>query len=102
MRLLWGNETPESIMIRKQNIAQVKKALMTLTPREQRVLDLIFGLTFGEAMRKTEIAKEFQITPSRILQIESRAIRKMKHPSRSGHLRQMLNDLGNYDLWGSQ
>jgi RNA polymerase primary sigma factor len=75
---------------------------MKLTPREQRVLDLSFGLTFGEAMRKTEIAKEFQITPSRILQIESRAIRKMKHPSRSGHLRQMLNDLGNYDLWGSQ
>lgn len=102
MRLLWGNETPESIMIRKQNIAQVKKALMTLTPREQRVLDLIFGLTFGEAMRKTEIAMEFQISPTRILQIELKAIRKMKHPSRSGHLRQMLNDLGNYDLWGSQ
>ena len=102
MRLLWGNETPESILIRKQNIALVKDALMTLTPREQRVLDLIFGLTFGEAMRKTEIAIEFQISPTRILQIESRAIRKMKHPSRSGHLRQMLNDLGNYDLWGSQ
>ncbi len=102
MRLLWGNETPESIMIRKQNIAQVKNALMKLTPREQRVLDLIFGLTFGESMRKTEIAMEFQISPTRILQIESRAIRKMKHPSRSGHLRQMLNDLGNYDLWGSQ
>lgn len=89
-------------MIRKQNIAQVKNALMKLTPREQRVLDLIFGLTFGESMRKTEIAMEFQISPTRILQIESRAIRKMKHPSRSGHLRQMLNDLGNYDLWGSQ
>ena len=102
MRLLWGNETPESILIRKQNRALVKDALMTLTPREQRILDLIFGLTFGEAMRKTEIAKEFQISPTRILQIELKAIRKMKHPSRSRHLRPMLNDLGNYDLWGSQ
>ena len=94
MRLLWGNETPESILIRKQNRALVKDALMTLTPREQRILDLIFGLTFGETMKKTEIAMEFQISPTRILQIEWKAIRKLKHPSRSKHLRQMLDDIG--------
>jgi RNA polymerase primary sigma factor len=94
VRLLWGNETPESILIRKQNRALVKDALMTLTPREQRILDLIFGLTFGETMKKTEIAMEFQISPTRILQIEWKAIRKLKHPSRSKHLRQMLDDIG--------
>jgi RNA polymerase primary sigma factor len=94
VRLLWGNETPESILIRKQNRALVKDALMKLTPREQRILDLIFGLTFGEAMRKTEIAMEFQISPTRILQIELKAIRKLKHPCRSKHLRQMLDDIG--------
>lgn len=92
--LLFGNETPESILIRKQNKALIRQAMMSLTPREQRILDLVNGLTFGVPMTRVDIAQDMQISKSRISQIEWKAMRKMRHPERSRHLRQMLDDLG--------
>lgn len=92
--------TPEDKLICKENRALLRKALMTLTPREHRVLDLINGLSFGVPMTRVEIAREMQLSNSRIQQIEWKAMRKLKHPERSRHLRQMLDDLGKDSLWG--
>lgn len=87
-------ESPETKLIRAENRALIRKALMTLTPREHRILDLINGLTFGLPMTRVDIAKDMQLSNSRIQQIEWKAMRKMRHPDRSRHLRQMLDDLG--------
>jgi RNA polymerase primary sigma factor len=91
---------PESKLICKENRALLRTALMKLTPREHRILDLINGLSLGVPMTRVEIAREMQLSNSRIQQIEWKAMRKMKHPERSRHLRQMLEDLGKESLWG--
>ena len=92
--------TPEEKLICKENRHILRKALLTLTPREHRILDLINGLTHGVPMTRVEIAREMQLSNSRIQQIEWKAMRKLRHPERSRHLRQMLHDLGNESLWG--
>lgn len=92
--------TPEEKLICKENRQILRKALLTLTPREHRILDLINGLTNGVPMTRVEIAREMQLSNSRIQQIEWKAMRKLRHPERSRHLRQMLNDLGNESFWG--
>jgi len=63
------------------------EVLFTLTPREQRILILRFGLEGGGTRSLVEVAKEFNVTKERIRQIESRALRKLRHPSRSRHLK---------------
>jgi RNA polymerase primary sigma factor len=69
---------------------QIGEVLGTLTPREQRVLQLRFGLEDGRSRTLEEVGKEFNVTRERIRQIEAKAIRKLRHPSRSRKLRDYL------------
>ena len=69
---------------------QLMDVLDTLTPREMKVLKLRFGLEDGRARTLEEVGKEFQVTRERIRQIEAKALRKLRHPSRSKKLRDYL------------
>jgi RNA polymerase primary sigma factor len=69
---------------------QIGDVLRTLTPREQRVLQLRFGLEDGRSRTLEEVGKEFSVTRERIRQIEAKAIRKLRHPSRSRKLKDYL------------
>lgn len=66
---------------------QLEDVLATLTPREQQVLRMRFGLQDGKPHTLEEVGKEFDVTRERIRQIESKALRKLRHPSRSKKLR---------------
>ena len=70
---------------------QLEEVLTTLTPREEQVLRMRFGLTDGKTHTLEEVGKEFDVTRERIRQIESKALRKLRHPSRSKKLRDFLN-----------
>ncbi len=70
---------------------QLEDVLATLTPREQQVLRMRFGLQDGNPHTLEEVGKEFDVTRERIRQIESKALRKLRHPSRSKKLRDFLN-----------
>ena len=70
---------------------QLSDVLDTLTPREEKVLKLRFGLEDGRARTLEEVGKEFNVTRERIRQIEAKALRKLRHPSRSKKLRDFLN-----------
>ena len=69
---------------------QLVDVLNTLTPREEKVLRLRFGLDDGRARTLEEVGKEFQVTRERIRQIEAKALRKLRHPSRSRKLKDYL------------
>ncbi len=69
---------------------QIEDVLSTLTPREQRVLQLRFGLEDGRSRTLEEVGKEFNVTRERIRQIEAKALRKLRHPSRSRRLKDYL------------
>ncbi len=69
---------------------QLEEVLSTLTEREQKVLRLRFGLDDGRARTLEEVGKEFKVTRERIRQIEAKALRKLRHPSRSRKLRDYL------------
>jgi len=69
---------------------QIEDVLHTLTPREQRVLQLRFGLEDGRSRTLEEVGKEFSVTRERIRQIEAKALRKLRHPSRSRKLKDYL------------
>jgi RNA polymerase primary sigma factor len=69
---------------------QLMDVLDTLTPREEKVLKLRFGLEDGRARTLEEVGKKFQVTRERIRQIEAKALRKLRHPSRSKKLRDFL------------
>ena len=68
------------------------EVLDTLTDREQKVLRLRFGLDDGRARTLEEVGKEFSVTRERIRQIEAKALRKLRHPSRSRKLKDFLED----------
>ncbi|PJI07069.1 MULTISPECIES: RNA polymerase sigma factor RpoD [Clostridium] len=70
---------------------QLLKILNTLTPREEKVLRLRFGLDDGRARTLEEVGKEFNVTRERIRQIEAKALRKLRHPSRSKKLKDYLD-----------
>ncbi len=70
---------------------QLMEVLGTLTPREEKVLRLRFGLEDGRTRTLEEVGKEFNVTRERIRQIEAKALRKLRHPSRSKKLRDFLN-----------
>ena len=70
---------------------QLVEVLGTLTEREQKVLRLRFGLDDGRARTLEEVGKEFNVTRERIRQIEAKALRKLRHPSRSKKLKDFLN-----------
>ena len=70
---------------------QLMSVLATLTPREEKVLRLRFGIEDGRTRTLEEVGKEFNVTRERIRQIEAKALRKLRHPSRSKKLRDFLN-----------
>ena len=70
---------------------QLSKVLYTLTPREEKVLRLRFGLEDGRARTLEEVGKVFNVTRERIRQIEAKALRKLRHPSRSKKLKDFLD-----------
>src|SRR5574344_117871 len=70
---------------------QLVDVLSTLTPREEKVLKLRFGIEDGRTRTLEEVGKEFNVTRERIRQIEAKALRKLRHPSRSKKLRDFLN-----------
>ena len=70
---------------------QLTEVLDTLTPREEKVLRLRFGLDDGRQRTLEEVGKEFNVTRERIRQIEAKALRKLRHPSRSKKLRDYLD-----------
>ena len=66
--------------------------LKSLTPREERVIALRFGLEDGRAHTLEELGKEFNVTRERVRQIEAKALRKLRHPSRAKRLRDYLDE----------
>ncbi len=78
-----------SMALMREQLAEVLK---TLTPREARVLSLRYGLDDGNPKTLEEVGKEFQVTRERIRQIEAKALRKLRHPSRSKKLKDFLGD----------
>lgn len=77
-----------SMSLLKEQLAEVLK---TLTPREAKVLSLRFGLEDGNPKTLEEVGKEFNVTRERIRQIEAKALRKLRHPSRSKKLKDFLD-----------
>jgi len=71
--------------------AHLEEVLRTLTPREEKVLRLRFGLEDGRTRTLEDVGKEFNVTRERIRQIEAKALRKLRHPSRSKRLRDFLD-----------
>ena len=69
---------------------QLEEVMNTLTPREAKVLKLRFGLEDGKARSLEEVGRQFQVTRERIRQIEAKALRKLRHPSRSKKLRDYM------------
>ena len=70
---------------------QLEDVMNTLTPREAKVLKLRFGLEDGRARTLEEVGREFKVTRERIRQIEAKALRKLRHPSRSKKLKDYMN-----------
>lgn len=81
------SESAAAILLREQ----LMEVLETLTPREQKVLRLRFGLDDGCQRTLEEVGKEFHVTRERIRQIEAKALRKLRHPSRSKKLRDYID-----------
>jgi RNA polymerase primary sigma factor len=82
--------TPVDAATRELLKDQIDEVLSTLSMREQRILKLRFGLDDGLSHTLEEVGKEFGVTRERIRQIEAKAIRKLRHPSRSRRLREFL------------
>jgi RNA polymerase primary sigma factor len=69
---------------------QIDEVLSSITPRERRILELRFGLEDGRSRTLEEVGKDFNVTRERIRQIEAKALRKLRHPSRSRKLRDFM------------
>jgi RNA polymerase primary sigma factor len=69
---------------------QINEVLSTLTVKEKRILELRFGLEDGRERTLEEVGLEFRVTRERVRQIEAKALRKLRHPSRSRKLRDFL------------
>ena len=72
----------------------VKEVLYSLTPREAKVLRMRFGVEMATDHTLEEVGKQFDVTRERIRQIEAKALRKLRHPSRSDKLKSFLDSLG--------
>ncbi|MBR7136332.1 MAG: RNA polymerase sigma factor RpoD [Clostridia bacterium] len=81
------SDVVENVMLKEHLI----RVLDTLTPREEKVLRLRYGLDDGRSRTLEEVGKEFNVTRERIRQIEAKALRKLRHPSRSKRLRDFLD-----------
>ena len=76
----------------RQEVEKIVDVLDSLTDRERRVLSLRFGLQDGYSRTLEEVGRQFKVTRERIRQIEAKALRKLKHPSRSRKLRSFLDN----------
>lgn len=90
---LLSGQTPDLEYITNQDELkkEVRKALQVLTDRERKVLELRFGLQDGLDHTREEVGRHLKITKYRILAIETKALRKLRHPARSGSLREYLS-----------
>jgi RNA polymerase primary sigma factor len=84
-------EIPLEVAARQLLQEDVQDVLASLTSRERRVLQLRFGLEDGRSRTLEEVGREFGVTRERIRQIEAKALRKLRHPSRSGKLREYMD-----------
>jgi len=85
-----GAEDPAEKASCQQLREQMEGVLSTLTERERRVLELRFGLKDGSDHTLEEVGRQYQVTRERIRQIEAKALRKLRHPTRVKHLRGFL------------
>jgi RNA polymerase primary sigma factor len=85
-----GNPAPSEAASQQMLREQVEDVLASLTSRERRVLQLRFGLDDGRSRTLEEVGREFGVTRERIRQIEAKALRKLRHPSRSKRLKDYL------------
>lgn len=79
--------SPSDQLMQRSLREQTEKALKTLTPREQKIIRLRFGLEDGNEYTLEEVGQNFQVTRERVRQIEAKALRKLRHPSRSHRIR---------------
>ncbi|MGN1373062.1 MAG: RNA polymerase sigma factor RpoD [Candidatus Coproplasma sp.] len=86
-RAITPSDSVSSTMLKETLIS----VLSTLTPREEKVLRLRYGVDDGRPRTLEEVGKEFNVTRERIRQIEAKALRKLRHPSRSKHLKDFLD-----------
>lgn len=84
-------ETPADAAVRSVLRRRIDEVLDALTEREREVILMRFGLTDGQPHTLEEVARSFQVTRERIRQIEQKSLKKLKHPSRSQHLQEMLD-----------
>ena len=84
--------TPEEYATNEILKEEIKAVLETLQEREQEVLELRFGLVDGTSHTLEEVGKKFNVTRERIRQIEAKALRKLRHPSRAKKLKDFLSD----------
>ena len=87
-----SNMSPEDFTIHEMLKEEISDVLLTLTEREEQVLRLRFGLDDGSSKTLEEVGQMFGVTRERIRQIEAKALRKLRHPSRSRKLKDFLND----------
>ena len=89
---------PSSAIVNLNLIEQTRRVLSTLTPREERVLRMRFGI--GEESDHTleEVGQDFNVTRERIRQIEAKALRKLRHPSRSDKLKTFVDTDNEMDM----
>jgi RNA polymerase primary sigma factor len=85
-----GTASPAEDMVNASLTEATRKVLATLTPREERVLRLRFGIGQNQDHTLEEVGQDFEVTRERIRQIEAKALRKLRHPSRSKRLRAFI------------
>jgi RNA polymerase primary sigma factor len=83
--------SPAEVAIKRNLKEQVASLLKTLTPREERIIKMRFGMEDGSEHTLEEVGNSFAVTRERIRQIEAKALRKLRHPSRSGKLHAFLD-----------
>jgi RNA polymerase primary sigma factor len=85
--------SPAEAVINVNLKERTEHVLRTLSPREERIIKMRFGLEDGSEHTLEEVGRSFDVTRERIRQIEAKALRKLRHPSRSGKLRLLLDDV---------
>jgi RNA polymerase primary sigma factor len=88
-----GGVSPAEAVIKVNLQERTEHVLRTLSPREEKIIRMRFGLEDGSEHTLEEVGRSFDVTRERIRQIEAKALRKLRHPSRSGKLRLLLDNV---------